>query len=325
VTPDTPQPPALPVYGDDYLARLGERELIDILRRDGDRAPRNLIDACAARGDAMVQALRQRLDRVWFADEDEAEFDDEDGAWWLPLHAAMIAGLVPTEAAGRLLLDILRRLEEVDDVDQDWLVGYWPVLFANKPGLFAESLRELAEDPEHDFLTRVNAAEAALRLALQQGPEALEAALDWMASLAADEEEERYLRLCLCHSLLDFPRVRHRPLIDEFVARQPEKGRDFTAQEVDEAFDAGRDQPEWERFLDPWRFYAPAEIEERQRRWKEEDREDAERRALDARYDDFQEPYIRLEPKVGRNDPCPCGSGKKYKKCCSGKEQEIWT
>ncbi|MCD6391973.1 MAG: SEC-C domain-containing protein [Planctomycetes bacterium] len=26
---------------------------------------------------------------------------------------------------------------------------------------------------------------------------------------------------------------------------------------------------------------------------------------------------IRLEqPKVGRNAPCPCGSGKKYKKCC---------
>jgi hypothetical protein len=24
----------------------------------------------------------------------------------------------------------------------------------------------------------------------------------------------------------------------------------------------------------------------------------------------------REEPKVGRNDPCPCGSGKKYKKCC---------
>lgn len=24
----------------------------------------------------------------------------------------------------------------------------------------------------------------------------------------------------------------------------------------------------------------------------------------------------REEPKVGRNDDCPCGSGKKYKKCC---------
>ena len=25
---------------------------------------------------------------------------------------------------------------------------------------------------------------------------------------------------------------------------------------------------------------------------------------------------IGEESKVGRNDPCPCGSGKKYKKCC---------
>jgi preprotein translocase subunit SecA len=26
-------------------------------------------------------------------------------------------------------------------------------------------------------------------------------------------------------------------------------------------------------------------------------------------------PYVREQPKVGRNDPCPCGSGKKYKQC----------
>lgn len=29
----------------------------------------------------------------------------------------------------------------------------------------------------------------------------------------------------------------------------------------------------------------------------------------------FSEPYV-APPKVGRNDPCPCGSGKKFKKCC---------
>ena len=28
-----------------------------------------------------------------------------------------------------------------------------------------------------------------------------------------------------------------------------------------------------------------------------------------------RKPVRRNEPKVGRNDPCPCGSGKKYKKC----------
>ena len=27
-------------------------------------------------------------------------------------------------------------------------------------------------------------------------------------------------------------------------------------------------------------------------------------------------PFVRQAPKVGANAPCPCGSGKKYKKCC---------
>jgi SEC-C motif-containing protein len=27
-------------------------------------------------------------------------------------------------------------------------------------------------------------------------------------------------------------------------------------------------------------------------------------------------PFKSTAPKVGRNDPCPCGSGKKYKQCC---------
>ena len=29
---------------------------------------------------------------------------------------------------------------------------------------------------------------------------------------------------------------------------------------------------------------------------------------------------IRAEKKAGRNDPCPCGSGKKYKNCCGQDE-----
>lgn len=29
------------------------------------------------------------------------------------------------------------------------------------------------------------------------------------------------------------------------------------------------------------------------------------------------DPIRRTEPKIGRNDPCPCGSGLKFKKCCA--------
>ena len=31
---------------------------------------------------------------------------------------------------------------------------------------------------------------------------------------------------------------------------------------------------------------------------------------------ELQQPYVRETPKIGRNDPCPCGSRKKNKKCC---------
>ena len=34
---------------------------------------------------------------------------------------------------------------------------------------------------------------------------------------------------------------------------------------------------------------------------------------------DYFEPYIRNAKKIGRNNPCPCGSGKKYKQCCMNK------
>jgi hypothetical protein len=32
---------------------------------------------------------------------------------------------------------------------------------------------------------------------------------------------------------------------------------------------------------------------------------------------DAPQPQQRQAPKVGRNDLCPCGSGKKYKRCCA--------
>jgi hypothetical protein len=54
--------------------------------------------------------------------------------------------------------------------------------------------------------------------------------------------------------------------------------------------------------------------------YKEEELSDEELDELDAMdamlYSDTAIPEVRLTPKIGRNDPCPCRSGKKYKKCC---------
>lgn len=40
--------------------------------------------------------------------------------------------------------------------------------------------------------------------------------------------------------------------------------------------------------------------------------------------DDYQRehtPIVRTERKIGRNEPCPCRSGKKFKKCHGGANQ----
>jgi len=55
---------------------------------------------------------------------------------------------------------------------------------------------------------------------------------------------------------------------------------------------------------------------------REEDVEEMQRKAEDdyilSRGEDVSAtPVKRDKEKVGRNDPCPCGSGKKYKKCCA--------
>jgi hypothetical protein len=51
--------------------------------------------------------------------------------------------------------------------------------------------------------------------------------------------------------------------------------------------------------------------------WDDEDRDDETRRiaALNGHNVEPHMPY-RAPQKIGRNEPCPCGSGKKYKKCC---------
>ena len=46
----------------------------------------------------------------------------------------------------------------------------------------------------------------------------------------------------------------------------------------------------------------------------------AQLQALAKRYKDAHITKIREHKKIGRNDPCPCGSGKKFKNCCINKK-----
>jgi hypothetical protein len=119
-------PIILPSYPDEELAELSPAKLTDILIEDQDCVPRNVIDACVRCGEAMTEYLCQlhEDDFLWIECEDELD-EIAEGIWWLRLHATMILGKIPSEQAGLLLVELMRRMsQEEDDHQQDWLSGY---------------------------------------------------------------------------------------------------------------------------------------------------------------------------------------------------------
>ncbi|WP_006745805.1 SEC-C metal-binding domain-containing protein [Thioalkalivibrio paradoxus] len=136
--------------------------------------------------------------------------------------------------------------------------------------------------------------------------------------------------------LLDHPRERFHALLMKlattFEADERSSGIPYSVADVGQAFSGPSPRPfQHPHFLS---FYNPIEIRERQLRWKRErggrGDDDLGDNVLGIGRDDlgwqdeplplaFDTPYVREHPKVGRNDPCPCGSGRKYKKCCLGK------
>ena len=65
--------------------------------------------------------------------------------------------------------------------------------------------------------------------------------------------------------------------------------------------------------------------ERRLRRWQELNKVAAKGSKTETKSESDDMATVKVPPvrsnKVGRNEPCPCGSGKKYKKCCLLKEE----
>lgn len=298
----------LPTYADEYLASLSLFELTDLVIENEDRVPRNLIDECARRGDEMSAHLRHlhEIDYLW-------DPEGNTGLWWMGVHVPMILGLIPGDEAASLLVQLMRRISHDGASDlQDWLAGYWPALFKNKSE--QPALRELSEDRRVDWYVRANAIEAYIGAAHHRGDEEFEAALAWCAGIACCEEEGWDVRLSAADTLLDYKRPEYRALLDELAGKRDGACVRFDRHDVERIYAQTDQKPD--RFAHPWKFYEADQIASRQIRWREVDER------MSGGPDDpfvpyyFPETYVRPEPKTGRNDPCPCGSGKKYKKCC---------
>src|SRR3954466_7707750 len=138
---------ALPTYTEDSLKTASAADLMRILQRDEDRVPRDVIHECATRGDEILQAIADLLEKDYYWGEDQS-----DGEWWRLLHAVMILGAMDTQRAGELLVAYMRRIDEAgDDALQEWLSGYWAAFFHNKPAEMLPLLRSVAEDDRYSW------------------------------------------------------------------------------------------------------------------------------------------------------------------------------
>jgi len=309
------------------FAAFTDQALLDLLASEEDRVPRAAVDEILRRGPSMAPRLVEIL-------EDEHSWNAALPRWWAVVHAAyLLAALQPPGA-----LDVLiEALEHADEFEVEWITAEARSLLGSFGPPAIPALTSLALDPQGSESFRSLLCEALARIG-HQHVEVRGEVLPVLRQIASDEFEESDVRAFAGCLLLDFALPEDRELVLSVA-----DGWFFTRKHAEEIYDLHA--PPRTTPSDDWmEFYEPARIAERQEHWKAEDlaREQAEERPpmiqnkgatlqdldLDPGVplpedlsgsipeDEILPTPIRAEPKPGRNDPCPCGSGKKYKKCC---------
>jgi hypothetical protein len=227
---------------------------------------------------------------VRMATDEELHFGPWDSkVVWAPVHAWRALAQLRAEEAVVPLLSLLRRVDEEYD---DWVCKDLPcALAAIGPGAIAPLAQYLA-DSAHGQWARVASAKALGLLGMSHPEARAECVAKLRAQLERFDEQTECLNAFLISPLLDLRAVETAPVM----------GKAFASGSVDESVVG-----DWE----------DAQIELGLKTRREHARKPT---VLTKLADDLRTAAafapLLAPPKTGRNDPCPCGSGKKFKKCC---------
>jgi hypothetical protein len=273
------------------------------LRVAGEHPPQELLDAIRALGEEAVPALIAMVSNPAEYDVDESDTENRTG--WAPYSAVTILGeLHPPEALQPLLA--LLPWE-----DYDYLTVPLTEALAQFGRAVLDPLTTVLRNRHRSVWTRWRAIEA-MRETARFNPELRDEIIaPLVAQLGKDEPEYddlETLRGALVWGLVELHATEAVPAIIRAYEEGP----------VDE-------------FIIPWRqvrqeLEIPRDVaphlDQRERRplfdiqlsLPVPDDLDLEMAPPPIDYTP-REPVHRATPKIGRNDPCPCGSGKKYKRC----------
>lgn len=280
------------------------------------------------------------LPRLAAVASEHCVWHQSDVGRWAPVHAVFLLGSIGGAAAINPLIAALRLAEEFENA---WVLEELPSIFGALGPDALGPLRAIAFDPDADWMTRHTAMDCMAAIALRR-PEQEPEIFPFIGRMAGDEAEEDYVRAWAGLVLLRFSRREHKSLLLKLVDSGIAEGL-YDKSDVRK----GMLLPRVAHYEKDWlEFYRPDKAADRRRRW-ERDRlpesaawQDALSREWGADPDIGNDPWgipydgqgdwedapehvldrlLEAEPmaKIRRNDPCPCGSGKKFKKCCLDK------
>lgn len=244
--------------------------------------------------------------------------DDPDYvAGYAPIHAWRgLAQLRSTEA----IQPLLGMMEPLDAADDDWYLGEFPHVFAwiGPPSL--GPLREYLAEGGHTLYPRVAASDGLKELA-KRHPETREDVVEAICqTLSRFQEADPSFNGFLVGDLLDLKAVEAAELIERAHASDcvdvsiSGNWNDIRKELGVEGL--GLVPPDIASQTWTWLPNAPSDRDDEEGSYVGEGDGEVE---ADEEEDYLAEEVtapIRSSPKVGRNEPCPCGSGKKHKKCC---------
>ena len=232
---------------------------------------------------------------IRMATDEELNWADSDGLEvWAPVHAWRTLGQLRAEEAIDPLVSLFHELEE-----SDWVSEELPIVYGMLGVKAIPALTRYLPDSSHGIYPRLGAAHGLERVAI---------------TIPAAREE--------CVSILT-------QQLDQFTDQTPNFNALLIAHLIKlkavESISSIREAYQ-EECVD-YAVYGDIEDVEIELGLRSHRSTPANYPTLaDQFFPDLKAVFSHLEPrkknKVGRNEPCPCGSGKKYKKCCRNKPKE---
>lgn len=304
-------------------------EIIERLEWFSGEFEREAVEAAVANRDEIIPELLTILEEI--ADPDFAADLDSDGDYMAHLYAMfLLAQFRETRAYPLMLRIALLPSDLLDSLFGDSVIGNFASVFASVCGGDIAGLQALIENPAADEWVR-GASLGALATLVAAGIKSREEIVSYFASLfhggLSDTNDVVWSELVLYTTELGAAE-----LLPE-IERAYEKGlADPSMMGLDEVRTDLAKGEGWavERLAnDPHRKLIDDTVKEMEW-WATFDEEEQKRstipapalapplEALNPWQPDSYSGFKRSMPKVGRNGPCPCGSGTKYKKCCGG-------